>query len=159
MADSAKRQDATSWTQDDFEISTDPARIDLAVVHGYLTNSYWAKGIPVEVVERSIHNSLCFGIYSNQGQVGFARVITDKATFAYLADVFVLESHRGKGLSKWLMLCIKGHPELQGLRRWSLVTRDAHGLYRQFGFNTIKNHERWMEINVRNVYATGDSKA
>jgi GNAT superfamily N-acetyltransferase len=137
----------------EFLISTDPKHIDLDVVHGFLTNSYWAKGISREVVARSIENSLCFGIYDNEVQVGFARVVSDYATFAYVADVFVLESHRGRGLSKWLMECTIGHPALQNLRRWVLLTRDAHGLYSQFGFATLKSPERYMELHQPDVYA------
>jgi GNAT superfamily N-acetyltransferase len=136
----------------EFLISTDPKHIDLDVVHGFLTNSYWAKGISREVVARSIENSLCFGIYDNEVQVGFARVVSDYATFAYVADVFVLESHRGRGLSKWLMECTIGHPALQNLRRWVLLTRDAHGLYSQFGFATLKSPERYMELHRPDVY-------
>jgi GNAT superfamily N-acetyltransferase len=135
------------WAKGEFEISTDPARIDGNAVHAFLTNSYWAQGIPLETVRRSIANSLCFGIYHAGRQVGFARVISDRATFAYLADVFVLESYRGRGLSRWLMECIMGHPDLQGLRRWMLATRDAHGLYRKYGFASIKSPERWMELH------------
>ena len=141
------------WVRGEFEISTDPARIDLAAVHAFLTNSYWAAGIPLETVERSIRNSLCFGIYQRNCQVGFARVITDRATFAYLGDVFVLPEYRGQDLSKWMMECIMAHPELQGLRRWSLLTRDAHGLYRQFGFTELKSPQRWMERHDPEIYA------
>ncbi|HEU5414780.1 MAG TPA: GNAT family N-acetyltransferase [Candidatus Angelobacter sp.] len=141
------------WVRGEFEISTDPARIDLVAVHAFLTNSYWAAGIPLETVERSIRNSLCFGIYQRNCQVGFARVITDCATFAYLGDVFLLQEHRGQGLSKWMMECIMAHPELQGLRRWSLLTRDAHGLYRQFGFTELKSPQRWMERHDPEIYA------
>ena len=140
------------WVRGEFEISTDPARIDLAAVHAFLTNSYWAAGIPLETVERSIRNSLCFGIYQRNCQVGFARVITDCATFAYLGDVFVLPEYRGQDLSKWMMECIMAHPELQGLRRWSLLTRDAHGLYRQFGFTELKSPQRWMERHDPEIY-------
>ena len=136
-----------AWANRDFEISTDPARIDVAVVHGFLTNCYWAKGISLELVRRSLEHSICFSIFHGQTQIGFARVITDRATFAYLADVFVLESYRGQGLSKWLMECIQGHPDLQGLRRWMLATRDAHGLYRRFGFHELAGPERFMEIH------------
>ena len=141
------------WVRGEFEISTDPARIDLVAVHAFLTNSYWAAGIPLETVERSIRNSLCFGIYQRNCQVGFARVITDCATFAYLGDVFVLPEYRGQDLSKWMMECIMAHPELQGLRRWSLLTRDAHGLYRQFGFTELKSPQRWMERHDPEIYA------
>lgn len=142
-----------SWANGQFEVSTDPARIDLAVVHNFLTNSYWAKGIPVETIQQSIQNSLCFGVYQGKQQVGFTRIISDYATFAYVADVFILEQHRGRGLSKWLLECIMAHPHLQGLRRWMLATRDAHGLYTQFGFGVLKNPERWMEKHDPEVYA------
>lgn len=141
------------WTNGDYEISTDPARIDAQMVHQFLTNSYWAAGIPLETVQRSILNSLCFGIYQAGRQVGFARVISDQATFAYLADVFVIEPCRGRGLSKWLMECITGHPDLQGLRRWMLATRDAHGLYQQYGFTRLEKPERCMEIHCPDIYA------
>jgi N-acetylglutamate synthase-like GNAT family acetyltransferase len=141
-----------SWRKDGFEISTDPAQIDVAAVHGFLTGSYWAKGIPRAIVERSIQNSMCFGIYREKQQAGFARVITDRATFAYLADVFVAPEFRGLGLSKWLMECITAHPDLQGLRRWSLITRDAHGLYRRFGFEPLSAPERWMEKHAPRIY-------
>ena len=139
----------------DFLISTDRARIDLDVVHGFLTNCYWAKGIPRDVVARSIEHALCFGIYDGSGaQVGFARVISDFATIAYLGDVFVLDSHRGHGLGKWMMECIVQHPGLQGLRRWMLLTRDAHNLYSQFGFTALKAPDLWMERHQADVYET-----
>ena len=134
------------------EISTDPQRLDVAAVHAYLTQSYWSPGIPRAMVERTIANSLCFGLYCGAEQVGFARVVTDRATFAYLADVFILDPHRGKGLSKWLMEFVKGHEDLQGLRRFMLATKDAHGLYRQFGFTELANPSRMMEILQPNVY-------
>jgi len=134
-------------------ISTDPSRLSVDVVYDFLTNCYWAKGIPRDVVARSIEHSLCFGIYDGSGaQVGFARVISDFATVAYLGDVFVVESHRGRGLSKWMMECITQHPALQGLRRWILLTRDAHGLYSQFGFTALKEPERYMELHQPAVY-------
>jgi len=133
-------------------VTTDPARFDLDVVHRYLTRSYWAEGIPRAVVERSIAGSLCFGLLDGEAQVGFARVISDRATFAYLADVFVLESHRGQGLGVWLMECVMAHPDLQGLRRWSLVTRDAHDLYRRHGFTELQSPDRWMEKHDPDVY-------
>jgi GNAT superfamily N-acetyltransferase len=133
-------------------ISTDRKRINLEIVHGFLTNCYWAKGISREIVARSIEHSLCFGIYDNGTQVGFARVISDFSTFAYIGDVFVLESHRGRGLSKWLMECIVQHPALQNLRRWVLLTRDAHGLYSKFGFTPLKAAERYMELHQPDVY-------
>jgi len=137
----------------EFVISTDPARLDLDVVHSFLTNCYWAKGIPREVVARSIDHSLCFGVYDGSGaQVGFARVVSDFATVAYLGDVFVLKSHRGHGLGKWLMECVTKHPALQDLRRWILLTRDAHGLYSQFGFTPVKAPERYMELHRADVY-------
>lgn len=140
----------------DYVISTDPDRLDLAVIYEFLTNCYWAKGIPRDVVARSIEHSLCFGVYDGIGaQVGFARVVSDSATFAYLADVFVLESHRGHGLGKWLMECIMQHPALQGLRRWVLVTRNAHGLYSQFGFTSLESPERYMELHRPDVYEWG----
>ena len=139
----------------EFVISTDRERVDPDVVHGFLTNCYWAKGIPRDVVARSIEHSLCFGIYEDAGaQVGFARVVSDLATVAYLGDVFVLESHRGRGLSKWLMQCIVEHPALQNLRRWILLTRDAHALYPKFGFAALKAPERYMELHRPNVYET-----
>jgi GNAT superfamily N-acetyltransferase len=136
----------------EFTVSTDPALIELDLVHGFLTNSYWAKDIPREVVARSIENSLCFGLYSQGKQVGFARVISDYATYAYIGDVFVLESFRCQGLGKWLMECIMQHPRLQGLRRWSLITRDAHGLYAQLGFEPLKKPQNCMELHRPDVY-------
>jgi len=137
----------------EFVISTDPSRLDLDVIHGFLSNCYWAKGIPREVVARSIEHCLCFGVYDGSGaQVGFARVVSDFATVAYLGDVFVLESHRGRGLSKWMMECIMQHPALQGLRRWILLTRDAHGLYAKFGFTPLQAPERYMELHNQAVY-------
>ena len=139
----------------EFLISTDPARLDLDVIYGFLTNCYWAKGIPREVVARSIEHALCFGVYDGSGrQVGFARVISDRATIAYVGDVFVLESHRGLGLGKWLMECITRHPALQNLRRWILTTRDAHGLYSQVGFTPLKSPERFMELHRPDVYGS-----
>jgi GNAT superfamily N-acetyltransferase len=135
-----------------FTVSTDRARLDLDVVHGYLKDSYWAHGIPREIQARSIKNSLCFGLYIRGRQIGFARVVSDFATYAYLGDVFLLDAFRGQGLGKWLMECILRDPRLQGLRRWSLVTRDAHGLYSQFGFTPLKSPERYMEMHNPNVY-------
>ncbi len=130
-----------------FLISTDKKLLDIGVIHKYLgEDSYWAKGIPKEKLERAIANSMCFGVYHDKKQVGFARVITDKATFAYLADVFVLDAYRKQGLSKWLMQTIIQHAELQGLRRWVLATADAHGLYEQFGFGPLAKPDRWMDI-------------
>jgi GNAT superfamily N-acetyltransferase len=126
-------------------VSTDRARLDLDVIHGYLARSYWAAGVSRQTVERSIRHSLCFGAYDDGRQVGFARVISDRATYAYVADVFVLEEARGRGVSKQLMACIMSHPELQDLRLWTLFTRDAHGLYRQSGFREGRYPERLME--------------
>ena len=140
------------WKRDGYTISTNRERLDLKVIHGFLTQSYWAAGVPVEIVKRSIENSLPFGLYDNDRQIGFARVITDYATFAYLADVFVLEAARGAGLGKWLVAAIISHPELQGLRRWMLATRDAHGLYRTVGFESLKQPDRWMEKHDTDVY-------
>jgi GNAT superfamily N-acetyltransferase len=142
-----------SWPKGDFEVSTDPSRLDVEAVYEFLTHSYWAKGIPIETVQRSIENAICFGMYFARQQIGFARVITDCATFAYLADVFILPSYRGRGLSKWLMECIIAHPDLQGLRRWMLATRDAHKLYAQYGFTLVQKPDRWMERHDPDVYA------
>jgi GNAT superfamily N-acetyltransferase len=136
----------------EYTITTDRHRLDLQAVHDFLTGSYWSPGVPVEIVARAIANSLCFGLFHGPAQVGFARVITDKATFAYLADVYVLESHREKGLSKWLLEVIQGHEDLQGLRRFMLATRDAHGLYAQFGFKPLGNPSRIMEILNADAY-------
>lgn len=140
------------WQRGNFTISTDPKKLDFDVIHGYLVKCYWAEGIPRDVVQRSVGSSLCFGVYDGGAQVGFARVITDYATFAYLADVFVLESHRGQGLAKWLMECILAHPELQTLRRWSLMTRDAHQLYARYGFRIPPQPERYMEMVDADIY-------
>ena len=130
-----------------FSISTDNSLLDVDLVYNYLDkDSYWANGITFDKVERSVKNSLCFGVYFKGKQIGFARVVTDKAVFAYLADVFILPEYRKQGLSKWLVQTIMDHPDLQGLRRWSLATVDAHGLYAQFGFTEITNPERWMQI-------------
>jgi len=146
----------TEWQRGEFTLSTDPSRIDLDAVHGYLSTSYWAPGIPKELVARSIAHSLAFGIYHGTAQVGFARVITDRATFAYLADVFVLERYRGRGLAKWMMEVIVAHPELQGLRRWMLATRDAHGLYRHHGFEPVADPGALMQILRRDLYRSAD---
>lgn len=133
------------WTQGDFTITTDPARVDLDVVHGFLKSAYWCEGIPREVLERAVAGSLNFSLLLGGRQVGFARVVSDRATFAWVGDVFVLESYRGRGLSVWLMRVVMGHPELQGLRRWILATRDAHRLYEKVGFTTLNIPERFME--------------
>ena len=131
-----------------YEISTDPARLDLDVIHGFLRSAYWSPGVPRPVVETAIRNSLPFGLYAPDGaQAGFARAVTDRAVFAYLADVFVLDAHRGKGLGVWLVETVLAHPDLQGLRRISLATADAHGLYERFGFGRIDNTGRFMVID------------
>lgn len=129
----------------DILVTTDPARLDLDTVHGFLAGSYWAEGIPREIVERSMRHSICFGAFDGARQVGFARVVSDRATFAYVADVFVLPSHRGHGIGKRIMDCATSHPELQNLRLWTLFTRDAHGLYRQYGFQAARYPDRLME--------------
>lgn len=151
---------AAEWTRGAFTITCDPARQDLDVIHGFLTECYWAKGIPRETVARSIAGALCFAIrHREEGQadrqVGFARVISDGATIAYIGDVFVLPDFRGQGLSKWLMDCIVSHPDLQGLRRWILVTSDAHGLYQQYGFTPLKRPDFYMERHDPHVYTRG----
>lgn len=153
----------------EYEISTDPALLDVTVIHTFLTQSYWSPGIPRVVVERAISNSLCFGLYrkaeraspgskAQSQQVGFARVVTDKATFAYLADVFVLDAHRGKGLSKWLIQIIKEHKDLQGLRRFLLATKDAHRLYQQFEFRELSNPSSMLEIVKPDVYRLSNER-
>ncbi len=135
-------------------ISDDKGLLDVDYVHDYISNkSYWAKNIPIEIVKKSIDGSICFGVYEKEKQIGFARVISDKATFAYLADVFIDENYRGKGLSKWLMEVIINHNELQGLRRWMLGTLDAHSLYEKFGFKPIEEPNRFMHKHNPNVYA------
>ncbi len=130
----------------DIVVTTDAARMDLDVIHGFLTRSYWAAGIPRAVVARAVANSLCFGAFDGDRQVGLARVISDFATYAYISDVFVLPSHRGRGVGRRIMAAVMAHPDLQGFRRWSLATRDAHDLYRQFGFGPPRNPDRQMEI-------------
>jgi GNAT superfamily N-acetyltransferase len=140
---------------DQYEISTERSRLDILLIHDFLGASYWARGITRGVVERSIEHSLCFGAYHQGKQVGFARVITDFATFAYLADVFVVPEHRGRGLAKLLLRNILAHPQLQGLRRVMLATQDAHGLYAQFGFEKIAHPEHLMLIHRPDVYKAG----
>ena len=141
-----------NWHKDGFTITTDPSKADIAYVHNFLSGSYWAAGIPVETVQKSIAGSLCFCVLKNEEQIGFARVITDKATFGYLADVFIDKNYRGQGLSKWLMEVIMNHPDLQGFRRMMLATRDAHELYRKFGFSALTFTDRWMHIHNPDVY-------
>jgi GNAT superfamily N-acetyltransferase len=137
----------------DFTISTDKSLMDLQIIHDYLANkSYWAKNIPIETVKLSIENSLNFGVFQNKMQIGYARIVSDFATVAYLGDVFILPEYQGKGLSKWLMEVINAHPNLQNLRRWILLTADAHELYRQFGWSNIAIPERWMDKHNPNVY-------
>jgi GNAT superfamily N-acetyltransferase len=143
----------TELIRGEYSVSTDPQRLELAVVHRFLSNSYWSQGLPLDVLKRAIAGSLCFGLYQGNAQVGFARVITDRATFAYLCDVFVLDSHRGKGLGRWLMEAVSSHPELQGLRRFVLVTRDAHGLYEKFGFRPLARPAGYMELHRPDVYS------
>lgn len=140
------------WHRDRFTVSCDPARQDHAVIAQFLSTSYWASGIPPATVAKSLENSLSFGVFDGARQVGFARVISDRATIAYLGDVFILPEYRGLGLSKWLMECIVSHPDLQGLRRWILATRDAHGLYGKFGFTPLKSPEIFMERHDPGVY-------
>jgi GNAT superfamily N-acetyltransferase len=140
------------FTKDRFYISTEKEKMDIDLIHSFLTRSYWAEGISKEIVSRSIEGALCFGVFENEKQIGFARMITDKATFAYLADVFILEEYRGLGLSKWLMEVIMSYPDLQGLRRLMLATRDAHELYKKFGFTSLNNVDRWMHIHYPDVY-------
>lgn len=138
--------------KDSFLISNDKAKLDIPAIHSFLTTCYWAKGIPIETVTKAIENSDCFGVYDGGKLVGFARVISDRATIGYLGDVFILESHRGRGLSKWLMECIMKYPEFNGFRRWILLTRDAHELYKQFGFKPVEKPELYMEIANRDIY-------
>ena len=132
-----------------FQITTDRSRMQIDTIHRFLQKSYWASKRTQEVIRKSIDHSLPFGIFAGEKQVGFARVVTDFATFAWIADVFVDEEFRGQGLSKWLMESMMGHPELQGLRRWVLATKDAHSLYSQFGFTSLNKPERWMEIDFQ----------
>ena len=136
-----------------YSISSNYENMDLSVIHEFISQSYWASNIPLATLQTALENSLCFGVFLNPGaQVGFARMITDKATFAYLADVFILPQHRGKGLSKWLMREILEHPQLQGLRRMLLATRDAHGLYEQCGFRALTSPQSFMELWVPDIY-------
>lgn len=137
----------------DFFISTEKSKLDIDSIHEFLsTKAYWCLNIPKTTVEKAVAHSLCFGVYHNEKQIGFARVISDYATIAYLGDVYILEEYRGQGLSKWLVESIMTHPELQGLRRWILLTGDAHELYRQFGWTNIADPSKWMEVHIRNVY-------
>jgi len=143
------------WRGGDYVISDDPARVDLVTVHQWLsTDAYWSQGVPLDIVRRALANSIVFGIYHDETQVGFARVVSDRASFAWVADVYISPDQRGHGLGKLLMECIKAHPDLQGLRRWLLATRDAHGLYEQFGFITSTSG-RLMEIVDLDIYTRG----
>lgn len=135
-----------------FHVSTDPSLLDITRIHAFLTRSYWAEGIPRDTVARSIQHSIAFGLYDGGKQIGFARAITDRATFSYLADVYVEDEFRGQGLGKLLVRAAMAHPHLQGLRRWLLATRDAHGLYRQFGFSELSTPGMWMEKDDRQAY-------
>jgi ribosomal protein S18 acetylase RimI-like enzyme len=141
------------WTRDDYVVTDDRARLDLAVIHAFIAGeSYWAAGIPEAVLARAIDNSLCFGLYRGASQVGFARVVTDHSTYAYLCDVFVDSAHRGRELGKWLVECVVAHPDLQGLRRFCLMTRDAHELYKPFGFKPMADSTRYLEIHRPGAY-------
>lgn len=138
-----------------YRISSNTADMDIQAIHAFISNSYWSEGIAFEALERSVKNSLCFGVFTlDNQQIGFARVITDRATFAYLADVYVLEPHRGKGLSKWLVETVLAHPDLQGLRRITLATVDAHNLYKKYGFESLAKPDNYMEIWKPDIYQT-----
>ncbi|MGH9873536.1 MAG: GNAT family N-acetyltransferase [Pyrinomonadaceae bacterium] len=146
-----------SWERGDYLISTDRSRLDVELIHEFISKtSYWGQGRSLEVVQRSLDNSLNFGLYKNTEQLGFARVVTDYATFAWIADVFVLPEHRGQGLSKWLMEVMLSHPRLQGFRRWVLATKDAHSLYERYGFIPLHRPERWMERPDPNMQESPD---
>ena len=148
------------WERDAYRVSTDRELLDIDLIHHYLSlESYWARGIPRAIVEKSVRNALCFGLFYHESQVsfqesqvGFARVTTDYATFAYLGDVFVLEAHRGNGLGKWLIACVTSHPELQNLRRWMLATADAHALYTKYNFTSLAKPEKFMELHNPAAY-------
>jgi len=142
-----------NWSKAEFTVSDRNEDMDIPMIHGFLTTSYWAKGIDKSTIERAIANSLCLGVFQNEKQIGFGRAITDRSTFAYLADVFILEEYRGRGLGKWLVDCFLEHQELQGLRRWLLATLDAHGLYRQKGFVPLQEPQRFMEISMNKAKA------
>ena len=140
------------WQKGDYSISTDNHRLNIPLIHDFISNqSYWGQGRKIEIVQRALNNSLNFGLYKNSEQIGFARVVTDYCTFAWLADVFIIDGFRGEGLSKWLMEVIMNHPQLTNMRRWVLATKDAHGLYEQFGFGRMAQPERWMERFNNNV--------
>ncbi|RYZ95479.1 MAG: N-acetyltransferase [Moraxellaceae bacterium] len=144
-----------NWFKDQFCVTCDLEKLDFSVITAFLEGSYWARGIPSATVEKSLKGSLCFALLDGERQIGFARVISDYATVAYLGDVFVLPEYRGRGLSKWLLQCVIDHPELQGLRRWILATNDAHELYKKYGFTALKKPEMFMERHDANVYGSG----
>jgi GNAT superfamily N-acetyltransferase len=150
---------AEQWRLHDYLLTTDPGAVDIGAVHAFLHQSYWARGVPLDVVKRSLEHSLSFTLLRDQRLVGFARVITDYATFAYVTDVFVLPDYRGQGLATWMMSCILAHPELQGFRRWCLATRDAHNVYAHVGFARTTIPERWMEKLDPDVYARSTHQA
>jgi GNAT superfamily N-acetyltransferase len=151
-ADELNMADHARWEREGFIVSCDPGQIDRASVHAFLSQLYWAQGIPREVVDRSIDGSLCFALLKDDEQIGFARVVSDRATIAYLGDVHVLPAWQGRGLGRWLMECVMAHPQLAGLRRWILVTRDAHGLYASLGFKPLSNPAGYMELHRPDVY-------
>jgi GNAT superfamily N-acetyltransferase len=142
-----------SYQKGEFTVSTDPSKLDAAAIHAYLTRAYWSEGIPRHIVATALANSLCFGLYHGRAQIGLARVVTDRATYAYLCDVYVLEEFRGRRLGVFLMECVMSHPDLRGLRRFSLATRDAHNLYRKFGFAELKKPQSQMEIVKPDIYS------
>jgi GNAT superfamily N-acetyltransferase len=157
MSDISPPSERELWQRNDYTISTDRARLNIDLIHDFISNhSYWGSGRSREVVERSIENSMPFGLYHDDRQVGFARIVTDYATFAWVADVFIVPEHRGRGLSKWLMEIIIAHPKLQGFRRWVLATKDAQGLYERFGFIKLHRPERWMERPDPNMKESPD---
>jgi GNAT superfamily N-acetyltransferase len=143
---------ACEYRRGPYTVSTAPTRLNLDVIYGYLSGAYWCEGIPRQTVERALRHSLCFGLFTGEEQIGLTRVVTDYTTFAYLCDVFVLPAHRGKGLGSWMMQCVMKHPDLQGLRRWHLTTRDAHALYRKLGFVPLSKPERHMELFTPDIY-------
>ena len=143
-AESTRYEAVYEVQRGEFMVSSDPARLDLEVIHRFLYHSYWSPGIPRDQVEKAVRNSLCFGLYAGAEQIGFARVVTDYTSMAYVADVFVLAAHRGRGLATWMMHCVATCPSLSSVRMWLLATRDAHGLYRKVGFETLTHPERWL---------------
>lgn len=150
---------STLSARGEYSITTDKTRFDIEAIHAFLAQSYWSPGIPISVVERAISNSLCFGLFDGDRQIGFARMITDRATFAYLADVYIAEPYRGKGLAKWLLETIHSFDDLQGLRRIMLATRDAHELYKQFGYTELADPSRLMERHNPTVYSLDTERA